>query len=145
MSKGYKRESTLLTTIFQYSTSSQLREDLCSQLAGLKDHWPYVLVQESKSWILLFQPKKLYIHICKYIKYVSAKKIVYIYIKNMLQPTSLPAFHDSDLKPYVVFLTPSSPQVFVCFCVCLSFCIFIFVVFFSLYTSIYSLPWPLLT
>merc|ERR1719392_398675 len=27
-----------------------------------------------------------------------------------LQPTSLPAFHDSDLKPYVVFLTPSSPQ-----------------------------------
>ena len=66
------------------------------------------------------------------------KKIVYIYIKNMLQPTSLPAFHDSDLKPYVVFLTPSSPQVFFfCFCVCLSLCIFIFVVFFSLYTSIY--------
>jgi len=27
-----------------------------------------------------------------------------------LQPTSLPAFHESDLKPYVVFLTPSSPQ-----------------------------------
>jgi len=28
-----------------------------------------------------------------------------------LQPTSLPAFHESDLKPYVVFLTPASPQV----------------------------------
>ena len=28
-----------------------------------------------------------------------------------LQPSSLPAFHESDLKPYVVFLTPASPQV----------------------------------
>jgi len=28
-----------------------------------------------------------------------------------IQPTSLPAFHDSDLKPYVVFLTPPSPHV----------------------------------
>ena len=65
------------------------------------------------------------------------KKIVYIYIKNMLQPTSLPAFHDSDLKPYVVFLTPSSPQVFFLF---LCLCVLIFVVFFSLYTSICSLP-----
>ena len=51
----------------------------------------------------------------KYIKYVLAKKSVKIYIKNMFQPTSLPAFHDSDLKPYVVFLTPSSPQVFFVF------------------------------
>ena len=53
-SKRYKQASnyTLLTTIFQYSASSQLREDLCSQLAGLKDHRPYVLVQESKSWII---------------------------------------------------------------------------------------------
>ena len=53
-SKRYKQASnyTLLTTIFQYSASSQLREDLCSQLAGLNDHWPYVLVQESKSWII---------------------------------------------------------------------------------------------
>ena len=50
-SKRYKQASnyTLLTTIFQYSASSQLREDLCSQLAGLKDHRPYVPVQESKS------------------------------------------------------------------------------------------------
>ena len=28
-----------------------------------------------------------------------------------LQPCSLPNIHESDLKPYVVFLTPSSPQV----------------------------------
>ena len=27
-----------------------------------------------------------------------------------LQPSSLPSIHESDLKPYVVFLTPSSPQ-----------------------------------
>ena len=28
-----------------------------------------------------------------------------------IQPSSLPAFHDSDLKPYVVFLTPPSPHI----------------------------------
>ena len=28
-----------------------------------------------------------------------------------LQPSSLPSIHESDLKPYVVFLTPSSPQI----------------------------------
>ena len=27
-----------------------------------------------------------------------------------LQPCSLPSIHQSDLKPYVVFLTPASPQ-----------------------------------
>ena len=27
-----------------------------------------------------------------------------------LQPSSLPSIHESDLKPYVVFLTPPSPQ-----------------------------------
>ena len=27
-----------------------------------------------------------------------------------LQPSSLPSIHQSDLKPYVVFLTPPSPQ-----------------------------------
>ena len=27
-----------------------------------------------------------------------------------LQPSSLPSIHESDLKPYVVFLTPASPQ-----------------------------------
>ena len=68
------------------------------------------------------------------------KKIVYIYIKNMLQPTSLPAFHDSDLKPYVVFLTPSSPQVFFLFLCLFEFVHIYICIFFSLYTSIRSLP-----
>ena len=27
-----------------------------------------------------------------------------------LQPSSLPSIHESDLKPYVVFLTPPSPH-----------------------------------
>ena len=27
-----------------------------------------------------------------------------------LQASSLPSFHQSDLKPYVVFLTPAPPQ-----------------------------------
>jgi len=29
-----------------------------------------------------------------------------------IQASSLVAFHDSDLKPYVVFLTPPSPNVY---------------------------------
>ena len=27
-----------------------------------------------------------------------------------LQPSSLPSIHESDLKPYVVFLSPAAPQ-----------------------------------
>ena len=52
--------------------------------------------------------------ICEYnsLPYFSIRTVVNsgkICVLN-LQPSSLPNIHESDLKPYVVFLTPPPPQ-----------------------------------
>ena len=60
----------------------------------------YYCVSVSAQWIQQFPP------------YFSIRTVVNsgkICVLN-LQPSSLPSIHESDLKPYVVFLTPPSPQ-----------------------------------
>ena len=52
----------------------------------------------------------LNLQVCNFQK--LSKSSEFVFNLTFFQPTSLPAFHESDLKPYVVFLTPSSPQVY---------------------------------